>query len=245
LNGWSGWHFVRAICALGASGFAHATPNLITNGGFETISPTTFLPTGWIVSDPQSGTVIVTQPGSSNTSICWVDVCPPVFAGNFSMAFGTVGELGSISQAVKTKVGTNYTLTFRLISDGGPDNRFVVKENSTVLFDESNIPASNPATTFDPNSFVTSPWSSADYQLITLTFTAAFRQTLLTFSGEDGCAAAGPPCFSNEWGNLGLDAVSLVDPPSAPEPSELGPLAIGLTVIGLALARRSRRITTA
>jgi len=246
-----------AACILTAGTFIIGSPeaahaNLILNPGFELINSTTFRPLDWTVTDPQSGTVIVSLPGSTNDAICWVAVCPPVFAGTYSLAFGTVGALGSISQTVRTMPNHLYTLSYEFLSDGGPDNQFEVKENSKVLLDETDIPANNPATAFDPNTFTTTGWSSADYKLVTLSFTTGPGQvqTTITFSGEDGCTAAGPPCFSNEWGNLGLDNVSLVlataalDPlalPSVREPSSFGLFPIGLALLGLDFARRSRR----
>jgi hypothetical protein len=236
--------FAAPLYMLGDVRIAHAAPNLIDNGGFEKVNTTTFLPNSWTINDPQfstGATVIVSQPGDTNTTnICWVAVCPPVFDGTYSLAFGTVGELGSISQTVKTKVGAEYTLSFDFLSDGGPDNEFKVMENSTVLFDQTNIPASNPATAFDPNTLTTTGWSKSDYQLTTFNFSATSTLTTITFAGQDGCFAAGPPCYANAWGNLGLDDVTLVDPTGVPEPSSLGPLAIGFALGGFGLARRSR-----
>jgi hypothetical protein len=237
--------FAAALYMLGGVRLVHAAPNLIKNGDFEQVSPTTFLPKVWTVNDPQfstGATVIVTQPGDTNTTnICWVAVCPPVFAGTYSMAFGTVGELGSISQSVQTKIGSHYTLSFDFLSDGGPDNEFKVTENSTVLFDGTDIPASNPATMFDPDTLSTVGWSKSDYQLMTFNFTATSSLTTITFAGQDGCFAAGPPCYANAWGNLGLDDVTLVDPADVPEPGSLDTLAIAFVLGGVGLARRSRR----
>jgi hypothetical protein len=100
--------------------------NLVINGDFETGDLT-----GWTANGNFLG---VNDPGDNGTKTAYM---------------GTTGSLGSLSQILTTVVGETYTLSYDFFSDGGIPNQFQVQVNSTILFDQTNIPAQ----AFTPYSF--------------------------------------------------------------------------------------------
>jgi hypothetical protein len=104
-------------------GSSQSQSNLVVNGGFETGDFT-----GW---DGGGNDV---DDGSDSDTI--------PHTGDYEAEFGSVGELGYISQTLSTTPGATYLLSFWLNSpDGQTPNEFQVSWNGTTLFDETDIPA--------------------------------------------------------------------------------------------------------
>jgi len=125
-------------------------------------------------------------------------------SGNAYVAFGAIGGLDAIEQAISTISGQMYQLDYWFASDGLFTNEFKVTWNSHVLFDETNILAH-------------------DYQHYTFLVTGGAGTTsLLSFAGRD------------DDGYLSLDDVSLTAVPSTvPEPGSLTIFVIAAaTVLG-------------
>ena len=117
------------LAALGfavlVGGPAHAAPNLLTNGGFETGNFT-----GWT--------------GTGNTTFNGVQ-CPgpgpTVFEGNCSAFFGPIGSLGGISQTLNSlTVGDFYTVSFAFEPDGGTPSSFSASFGAANLLSLTNPP---------------------------------------------------------------------------------------------------------
>jgi hypothetical protein len=115
----------RVVNFVVAAGFAvalavpaHAAPNLVTNGGFETGDFT-----GWT--------------GTGDTSFDGVQCPGPgplVYEGNCSAFFGPFGGLGGISQTLNSLiVGALYQITFALDPDGGTPSFFSASFGGTNL----------------------------------------------------------------------------------------------------------------
>ena len=95
--------------------------DIVSNGGFETGNFS-----GWL--DDGNGNVT----GDATY----------VHSGSYGAEFGAVGALGYIQQTLNTVPGKSYLLSFWLDSpDGETPNEFQVSWNSTVLLDETNLPA--------------------------------------------------------------------------------------------------------
>ncbi len=119
---------VAAGFAVAAAAPAHAGPNLVTNGGFETGDFSGWTPTGDSVFNG------VQCPGPSSV----------VFEGNCSAFFGPVGDLGGISQVVGgLTVGETYAISFAFEPDGGITSSFSASFGAATLISLSN-PAASP-----------------------------------------------------------------------------------------------------
>jgi len=109
------------LCSIGASS---ASPNLLTNGSFETGNFD-----GWTLSGNTGYTGVI---GCSS-------YCPE--DGNYQGFFGAVGSLGYISQSFSDAVGTTYTVSLWEASDGGTPSEFDVAINGTDYIDINPVPA--------------------------------------------------------------------------------------------------------
>lgn len=128
--------------------------------------------------------------------------------GTFGAALGPAGSVGSLSQTFSTAVGTLYELSYWLesVNNGG----------------------------FKPNSFTTKVGNTVlfsdtninpqNYKQYTYDFVASAAQTTLTFS------------FQNDPAYFGLDDVSVIAKGTAPEPTTVALLGLGL--LGFAVSRR-------
>jgi len=119
---------VLLTLALAASApLAMASPNLITNGDFETGDLT-----GW------------TKVGAIGEQYVSTDFYgSPLARSGYAYYDGTTVGLGTLSQTVATVAGAIYTLSFDLqrINSGGPntlDNQVKVSFGGVTLMDESN-----------------------------------------------------------------------------------------------------------
>jgi hypothetical protein len=127
---------------------AHAGPELINNGGFETGSFSGWTPTG---DQTFNG---VQCPGPSSV----------VFSGNCSAFFGPVGTTGGISQTLSGLLTDRfYNVSFAFEPDGGTPSSFSALFGAQTLLSRTN-PAGGPYSLF---SFSIKPTSSTQ----TLAFT--------------------------------------------------------------------------
>jgi parallel beta-helix repeat protein len=104
-----------------------APTNLVTNGSFETGSFS-----GWTVGG-RSG---VTAAGPQ------ASVDGHAESGKYAANIGAMGGDATLSQAIQTTAGQNYTVTFWLANAGGSGtNDFTVKWNGTTLLSLTDAPA--------------------------------------------------------------------------------------------------------
>jgi Putative Ig domain len=120
--------------------------NLVANPGFET---------GNFTDWTQSG----------NTGYMTVST-EDAHSGLYKASLGPVGSLGYLSQNVATTIGTQYTFSWYLQSDGETPNEFQASWNGTVIFDQTNLPA-------------------FDYTLYSFTETATSTSTPIQFGFQD------------------------------------------------------------
>lgn len=117
----------------------------------------------------------------------------------------------TLSQTIATTPGALYTLTFYLRNDNlqqSPSNAFSASWGGATVFSESNA-------------------ADSGYTKETISgLTTASSSTVLQFS------------FFNTPGGFYLDDVSVVDPPSTPEPGSMASLAAGLLLL-VAIRRRT------
>ena len=222
---------------------AHASPNLVVNGDFETTTVTSsaqmtttnvsnwstsgynflFLPgpgTSGTTADTtgatgQYGGLNLWGPGDGSTN----GLTESPTGGNFVAADGAFQQ-GAISQTISNLVvGTNYLLSFYWAA--AQQSGFTGPTTEMWFASLGNQTFSTTTDNTPNEGFV--PWTRA-----TMVFSAAATSATLSFlaAGTPG----GQPPFSL------LDGVSLV---AAPEPATLAGLAIG--VAGLVLTRRRAR----
>jgi PEP-CTERM motif len=113
-----------AVFALVLGGPGRAKTATIVNGGFETGDFT-----GWTVSASFTSVETAGFDGFNPNS------------GNYFAALGNIGKFGSLSQVIATTNGQGYTLSMYMASDGRAPNEFAVYWNTSLLFDQVNIPA--------------------------------------------------------------------------------------------------------
>jgi len=116
--------FVAALCAAKAQ----AATNLVQNGSFETGNFADWT----VTNNPQYSLV--------------ADFVTKYFgpeSGTYYAMLGSIGSDSYLSQTLATSIGTNYTLSFYLASDGGKPSNFSVAVGSDMLMNENNLPASS------------------------------------------------------------------------------------------------------
>jgi hypothetical protein len=99
--------------------------NIVTNCGFETGDFT-----GWTAVD-----------GSGFTFVAGAGFDTGPNTGNFFAALGAVGADGTVSQALSTVAGQQYSFSFYLASDGGTPSDFRAQWDGTNLVSLTNTPA--------------------------------------------------------------------------------------------------------
>ncbi|HEX8603247.1 MAG TPA: PEPxxWA-CTERM sorting domain-containing protein [Pseudoduganella sp.] len=233
-----------AIAALGA-GTAHASANLVANGGFETTtngtnkqlsstitnaSNRTTLD-GWLSSNGNDGGynfVLDTRIANTWDSAIWLKD-----NGNGYVASATRGNVfasdalywpGVLSQTINgLAVGSAYTLTFdyALAQQVGFDGA-----NGDNYWQVGFGGATQKSTALSIGNGGFSGWKTA-----TMTFTAQSASQALSFLANG--AAPGAPPF------LLLDGVSLVS--AVPEPATWGMLLGGLGLVGFLARRRAAK----
>jgi Protein of unknown function (DUF642) len=224
--------------ALMVGSTAQASPvNLIKDGSFETPKISTWYqdygkkPTGAFAGDSWSGHSFDANWLISPNN---VDIVNSNFApGNAPAAKGVqyldlvgYGSTGGISQLFKTDPGTTYTLTFDYANNPWSTNAANPPSAQVDVFSIFGLLAQGTI------SHGTSTTTDLGWTVDTLTFTANFFVTDLTFLTTAG---------SNSGGIL-LDAVSVVDPiSSAPIPGTAMLFAGGLGLLGFMAWSRKRR----
>ncbi len=119
-------HIFIVLASVLALASAVARANLITNGGFETGDLS-----GWTTSNLQNGT------GAAISGFAGY----PSHSGDYFAALGNVTSLGFLSQTLATTVGTPYTISLYLASNGITPNEFDIEWDGATLFDQTDIPA--------------------------------------------------------------------------------------------------------
>jgi hypothetical protein len=123
---WTGTTVVAMGFIAGLSGPAHADPNLVTNGGFETGDFT-----GWLETNNFSfSDVLCGGPGFAPEGSC---------AG----VFGPVGADGTLSQVISTHAGGRYVISFDFAADGGSPADFSASFNGAPLLSLTDPPTSD------------------------------------------------------------------------------------------------------
>ncbi len=107
---------------------AFASPNLLTNGGFETGDFT-----GWTEGGNFEDTSVVSGP---------FYVYPGAEEGQFYAVLGPVGSDGTLSQTFSDTVGAHYTFSFWFASVGDNPSNFTAFWDSTAVLG----PLTNPNT---------------------------------------------------------------------------------------------------
>jgi hypothetical protein len=114
------------VCVFALAGIARAVePNIVTNGGFEAGSFS-----GWTVSDPGYAMVVdFTFDGFYHAN-----------SGSYYAMLGSP-FVSSISQDLTTAIGSDYTVSVELASDGELQNSFEIEAGGVDLLNLQNIPA--------------------------------------------------------------------------------------------------------
>ena len=119
---------VLGIAVVACATAVPARANLITNGGFETGDLT-----GWTVNDPTNYTFV--SLGAFNNY--------GPHSGLYWALLGAKGSPGFLSQTITDAVSASYLVSLWFASDGLTPNEFDVEWNGSVLYDQTNIAASN------------------------------------------------------------------------------------------------------
>ena len=218
---------------LGVAGDASAD-SLITNGSFEQGSFTggSF---GYPLAQQIIGPDSTTLPGWTVTGeLAWIasgQAGITVIAGTYALDLTGFCDLhcgtpyGGVQQTVLTTPGTTYTLSF--LAGNYPYNT----NQPTIVV---NIGGNSYSFTLPSTTSASGVWDSE-----TITFIATTASTLIAFSGS-GSPEGGSTSY------LGLDNVSLSDPPSpVPLPATLPLFATGLAGLGLLGWRRKKKALAA
>ena len=219
--------------ALGASGGAEAA-NLVTNGGFESFTGSTFdtggtnnkqyfptaAPTGW---SGGSGLTFLDAPGTADNSADYLAVYGPFPStspngGNFVEADGDPAySHTAVSQTINgLTAGQSYTVTFYTAAGQQLDFTGPTTEWWTVGFGGD---ATQNSSVFTLAQGGVGPW-----QLQTMTFVADGTSDVLSFLSQ-GTPSVQPPIDF-------LDGVSVVPTTSVPLPGPLSLAAFGLLGLG-------------
>lgn len=198
-----------ALCALLlASPLAHAGPNLVLNGDFESLDISMWT---------------LTSPGGGGQAFDF-DITGSPLADATNRVFGDLNttQLGFLSQSIATIAGATYQLKFdlqRWTADPQfpADNQAQVKFGNNVVYDESDI--------------------SGDWDTLTLIVTATSNSTLLQFGNfnNDPIYWNQLDNISLEFLRGPNDPD---DPEDVPEPATLALLAGGLAALRLARRRQ-------
>ena len=204
-----------AIALLLAAPVAHATPNLLTNGSFETpsIAGTSYVTfasgstaiTGWTAVGPGETQLTRTEFLPAAHGLQWVDLT------------GIVGyDKGLRSDPVGTTVGQRYTLSFDLGDYGAAG--FLTSTVSVRI-------NGGPATLF------TNVYEGGvmDWERMSMDWVADSASAQVTIIGVANGA------LSNNWG-IGLDNV-VFQAAAVPEPASWALLLGGAGLLGLRLRR--------
>jgi len=235
---------LSAVAALSA-GLAHASTNLITNGGFESTTygtnkqlassvtnaadRTTLV--GWTSSNGRDGGynfVLDSSIANTSSSAIWLKSANNGYtsspAGNNVFASDALYYPGTLSQTVNgLTVGKSYTLTF--------DYALAQQVGFTGANSDNYWQVGFGGTTKDSNALSIADGGFSGWKTASMSFTAANVSQALSFLAN-GATPGAPPFML-------LDNVSLTA--AVPEPSTWGMMLGGLGLLGWMMRRRAAK----
>ncbi len=192
--------------SLGLASPALAASNIVTNGGFDSGL------SGWTVSP--NTTEIYAADGNVYSSCCGTGALASQTDAFAAFGGGSVANVSTLSQALLTIPGQDYTLSFDLTALGGGSQNF-----SASLFDGSTL----------LGSLISTATAGQPFSTYSLNFFATSASTNLVFNVTPFGTGAGDSIDPI------LDNVSVS---AAPEPATWAMMILGFGLIGSALRRR-------
>jgi hypothetical protein len=175
------------MAVFGGTPAAHAGPNLLVNGSFQTGDFT-----GWTLAGNTGGTLVQTAGGLG------AGATAPGEPDPFYAAFGPHGSIGLLYQSIPTQAGHTYTFSFWMAFKGSDPNNLV-----NALWNSVN--AGPPFPMINPPSTGT---GSGAYRFFSLTEAGTGAPTLVGFEAQNN-----PDYFSID--GVAVNDLSAIPEPGA------------------------------